>query len=79
LPAAADVHELHTQHGSPSDGFKQLTNFARILAALVFPQPLGPEKRYACPSLPARKDERSKSVAALCSIISEKNCGRNLR
>jgi len=52
-PSNADLQTLHSLQGSPSTGFKQLTALARILAALVFPVPLPPLKRYACPTLSA--------------------------
>jgi hypothetical protein len=44
-PEATALHELQAQQGSPPDGFMQFTTFASILAAVVLPQPLGPEKR----------------------------------
>jgi len=39
---------MHLLHGSPDlPGFSQLIAFAKILAAEVFPIPLGPEKSRA--------------------------------
>ena len=43
-----DLQELHVLHGSTSFiGFWQLITFAKILAHVVFPTPLGPQKRKA--------------------------------
>jgi hypothetical protein len=71
FPAATALHDSHSQHGSPPpDTFRQFTVLARRRAAVVFPQPLGPEKRYAWPNLPAMYDSRSTSTAESCPTIS---------
>ena len=41
----------HSPQGLPSLGFSQLTALARIFATEVFPVPLVPQNRYACPIL----------------------------
>ena len=50
-PASADLHISHSLHGSPFLGFKQFTALASIYADVVFPVPLPPLNRYACPTL----------------------------
>ena len=52
-PASAALQISHSLQGSPSFGFKQFTALAKTFAALVFPVPLPPLNRYACPTLPA--------------------------
>lgn len=44
----------HSLHKSPFIGLMQLTAFAKILAILVFPTPLGPAKIYACAILSSK-------------------------
>ena len=51
-PAAISLQLWHSPHGSNSLRPVQLRALAKILAAEVFPHPLDPEKRYACPALP---------------------------
>lgn len=45
VPAAISLQEEHTPQGLTVGPFWQLRDFARIRAELVFPHPLGPEKR----------------------------------
>ena len=45
VPASTDLHDSHSQHGSPSSGFSQLRTFARMRADVVLPVPRGPENR----------------------------------
>ena len=47
-----DLQVGHSLHGPASVGFSQLSALAIILAILVFPVPLVPQKRYACDILP---------------------------
>ena len=42
-----DLQLKQFSQGSPSIGFWQFRDFARILAVEVFPTPLGPENKYA--------------------------------
>ena len=50
-PSNAPLHIPHSLHGSPSLGFRQFTALAKILAVVVFPVPLPPLNKYACPTL----------------------------
>ena len=50
-PSEILIHSLHFRQGFPSLLLLQLIAFANILAILVFPVPLTPVNRYACPSL----------------------------
>ena len=50
-PSNAALQISHSLHGSPSLGFRQFTALASIFAAEVFPVPLPPLNRYACPTL----------------------------
>ena len=45
VPAAISRHDEHSPHGCALIPLSQLRAFARSLAELVFPTPLGPEKR----------------------------------
>jgi hypothetical protein len=46
-----ELQELHLLQASPSlVGFSQLMVFARILAQVVLPTPLGPQNKKACAS-----------------------------
>jgi hypothetical protein len=64
LPDVISVQDLHSLHGT-ADGVSllasQFTVLARILATVVFPVPLGPEKRMAW----ARRPE----VMALARVV----------
>ena len=51
-PSNISLQISHSLHGSPSCGFKQFTALANILAEVVFPVPLPPLNKYACPTLP---------------------------
>ena len=44
-PLTIDLHTSHSPHGSSPFGFKQLIAFAKTLAIVVLPTPLGPLKR----------------------------------
>ena len=44
-PFVTDTHDSHTEHGSPSSSFSQLSALARMRAVDVLPVPRGPEKR----------------------------------
>ena len=49
VPSLNDLQELHLLQASPSFVcFSQLIVFASILAQVVLPTPLGPQKRNAC-------------------------------
>ena len=50
-PSNAALQISHSLQGSPSFGCKQLTALARTFADEVFPQPLHPVNKYACPTL----------------------------
>ena len=50
-PSSAALHISHSLHGSPSCGFKQFTALANTFADVVFPVPLTPLNKYACPTL----------------------------
>src|SRR2546422_3549095 len=48
-PPQIRLHESHSPHGSPAaERRSQLRAIARIRAAVVFPTPRGPAKRYPC-------------------------------
>ena len=47
-PSVIPRHVGHSLQGSFVGPFSQFNAFANIFAALVFPVPRGPEKRYAC-------------------------------
>ena len=47
VPRSTARHESHSQHGSPSCGFSQLSTLARMRADVVLPVPRGPENKYA--------------------------------
>ena len=49
LPAAIALQEGQFPQGLPSAGCSQFTAFAKILAMVVFPVPLVPQNKYACP------------------------------
>lgn len=49
IPWVISEQELHSLQGSLSIGFRQFNRFARILAIVVLPTPLGPKKIYAWP------------------------------
>ena len=42
-----EIHVAHVSQGCVLIGVLQLIDFARILAVLVLPVPLGPQNRYA--------------------------------
>ena len=69
----------HWLHGSPSCKSKQFTAFAKILAELVFPVPLGPQNRYACAKRSARIAFFSVVLIWSCPRTSAKVWGRNTR
>jgi hypothetical protein len=49
LEVLKEMHDSHWSQASPSDlRFEQLMVLAKILAQVVLPTPLGPQKRYAC-------------------------------
>ena len=48
-PLLMPLHVGHSLQGLPSTGFSQLTALAKIFAILVFPVPLVPQNKYACP------------------------------
>src|SRR6478672_10342179 len=49
VPSLNEMHDWHLLQASPSGVmFSQLMVFARILAHVVLPTPLGPQKRNAC-------------------------------
>ena len=50
-PFNMSIQFSHSLHGSPSFGFKQFTALAKIFADVVFPVPLPPVNKYACPTL----------------------------
>ena len=52
-PFIAPLQISHSLHGSPSFGFKQFIALAKTFAADVFPVPLPPLNKYACPTLSA--------------------------
>ena len=76
-PFIAPLQISHSLQGSPSWGFKQFIALAKILAADVFPVPLPPLNKYACPTLPATI--WFLKVLVICSwpTISEKVIGLN--
>ena len=45
VPSAIALQLLHSPHGLPSTGCSQFTAFATILAPVVLPVPLVPQKR----------------------------------
>ena len=45
VPSRIALQALHLPHGLPLTGFSQLTALAIIFAQVVFPVPLGPQKR----------------------------------
>lgn len=47
-PSVIPRQVAHSLQGSAMGAFSQLTAFAKILAAVVFPVPRGPENKYAC-------------------------------
>ena len=57
--------------------YKQLIDFASILAVVVFPVPRGPVKRYACPILFWIIACFRVLMRVSCPITSLKNCGRH--
>ena len=65
LPSRISRQAVHSLHGSPSRGARQLTARARMRAVDVFPVPRIPVKRYACASEAARTSLRS--VVAMTS------------
>ncbi len=69
-------HDSHSQHGSPSCGFSQLSTLARIRAEVVLPVPRGPENRYAWPSRPRRPTSRSARTTWSWPFSSLKRRGR---
>src|SRR5690606_27683314 len=46
-PSCIPLQAAHSLHGSLTGACSQLIALAKIFAALVFPVPRGPEKRYA--------------------------------
>ena len=57
---------LHLPHGSKFCGSRQFRALAKILATDVFPQPLEPENKYACPTLDFEMELRIIFTAAFC-------------
>ena len=76
-PEIAPLQISHSLHGSPSFGFKQLIALANIFAADVFPVPLPPLNKYACPTLLAIIWFFNVLVICSCPTISEKFSGLN--
>jgi hypothetical protein len=58
--------------------FSQFRDRARILAALVFPQPLGPENKYAWAICPVSIELFSVAATNSCPTSSSKSFGRRL-
>src|ERR1700712_4495506 len=59
--------------------FSQLIVFARILAQVVFPTPLGPQNKKACASWLFLMAFFNVVVICSCPTTVEKFCGRYLR
>ena len=76
-PSNAALHISHSLQGSPSLGFKQFTALAKILAADVFPVPLPPLNKYACPILPLIISFFNVLTICSCPTISSKVSGLN--
>ena len=79
VPAAIDRHIAHSPHGLPSTGCSQLTAFANIFATVVFPVPLVPQNKYACPIRSALIWFFNVRTIASCPFTSSNSSGRNLR
>ena len=80
LPSWNEMHDSHWPQGSMSaDGCSQLMVLAKILAALVFPTPLGPQKRYACASFPLTMEFFRVRAMLSCPISPSKDVGRYFR
>lgn len=72
--------DSHSSHASPFGfGLRQFIVLANILAQVVFPTPRGPQKRYACASLPVCMAFLSVVVSAFCPATVSKDTGRYLR
>ena len=71
------LHEIHLLQGVGVGPFSQFRAFARILAVVVLPIPLGPQKRYAWATLSCFI--AFLRVVVICSwpITSSNVCGRH--
>ena len=76
-PHKIPLHISHSLHGSPSFGIRQFMALASIFAEEVFPVPLPPLKRYACPTLPDIIWFFKVLVICSCPTISENVKGLN--
>src|SRR5271166_5087792 len=82
LPGALGAnatHESQTPHGVAVGPWAQFNDRARMRADDVFPQPRGPENRYAWLIRPADKAMDNGSVTCSCPTTSAKVAGRYLR
>src|ERR1700742_4775120 len=73
------VQESHTPHGLAVGPCAQFNDRARMRADDVFPQPRGPENRYAWLIRPASRATDSGSVTCSCPTTSANAAGRYLR
>ena len=78
-PGPRDSHEKQTPQGVGVGPCTQFNERARIRAEEVFPQPRGPENRYAWLILPADNAVDSGSVTCSWPTTSAKIAGRYLR
>src|ERR1700740_2475805 len=82
LPGALGANamqESHTPHGLAVGPCAQFNDRARMRADEVFPQPRGPENKYAWLTRPASRAVESGSVTCSCPTTSAKVAGRYLR
>lgn len=78
-PRASSTHDGHRPHGSGVGPCSQLRQRARIRALVVFPQPRGPENRYACEMRPVRSACTRGAVTCSWPMTSAKVSGRYRR
>ena len=76
---ASASHESQTPHGVAVGPCAQFSERARMRADDVFPQPRGPENKYAWLIRPASRAIDSGSVTCSCPTTSAKVAGRYLR
>ena len=76
-PFAMDVHASHAPHGPFPEDFSQVKSFAMIRAAVVFPDPFGPLKKYAWGSCFFSFERSNSNFPRTATLsISEIICGR---
>src|ERR1700758_5229186 len=76
---ASATHDSQTPHGLAVGPCAQFKDRARMRADEVFPQPRGPENKYAWLIRPASREMESGSVTCSCPTTSAKVAGRYLR